>query len=157
MDPALVAIFVALGGAMGAAVNALGSWLNKRSDTNFDALKELIDESRNRERDCQDQISKLRGQVDELRNRIIAADEKFHSEISAHRHLKHEALNALTVAEGTLTMAKQQISNCTCEAFAVLAPLLEHWKPRAVNLQEDNLQLNDNSGMKDYLGFDTLP
>lgn len=139
----MVAIFVALGGALGAAANSLSSWLSKKSDTNFDALRELIDESRKREQDCQSQIAALRGQVDELRNRIITADERFHAEMAAHRHLKHEALNALTIAEGTLTMAKQQMLNCSCGAFDILQPLLDSWKPRAVLLQEDNLHLND--------------
>jgi hypothetical protein len=91
--------------------------------------------------ECKQEIAHLTGRVEELRVRLME-NERTHTAtleaIERHRLVKHDALNALSVSEGTMVLVQRLLPNCTCGAFAPIAALVERFEPRAAALLDEN-------------------
>jgi polyhydroxyalkanoate synthesis regulator phasin len=94
--------------------------------------------------ECRQEVATLAGKIDELRERI-AENERTMGEAQRvqeeDRGIKHDALTALTISEGTVDLVKKLVPNCTCHAFAPIEHLVTSFHPRAPGLVEANARI----------------
>ena len=91
--------------------------------------------------ECRSEVAVLAGRIEELRERIGESERVMSAQ--AHiaeedRGIKHDALTALTVSEGTIHLVKMFVADCTCGAFAAIDSLVSDFHPRASDLVEKN-------------------
>lgn len=94
--------------------------------------------------ECRQEVAMLSGKVEELRARITEnertmGDQQRVSEDD--RNIKHDALTALTISEGTVSLVQKLVPNCTCDAFVSIDHLVTSFHPRASALVDANSRL----------------
>lgn len=98
--------------------------------------------------ECRAEVAALAGRVEELRQRI-AENERTMEEQSRtaeeDRGIKHDALSALTISEGTVHLVRTLVADCTCEAFKPIESLVSSFHPRAPALVEANARIRSST------------
>lgn len=109
--------------------------------TNADEARATSAADRAAHEECRREVSALAGQMSELRVRVTES-ERTHGEaersIEKHRHIKHQALNALAVSEGSMALVKKLVPSCTCNAFEPVQELISAIKPRLEDILAEN-------------------
>lgn len=91
--------------------------------------------------ECRQEVAVLSGKVEELHARITENERTYGAYQKAterHREIKHKALNALTVADGYVSLCKKLATGCTCNAFDPIKALTEEIHPRIQELLAEN-------------------
>lgn len=104
--------------------------------------------------ECRAEVAHLAGKFEEMRarqvenERIMGAQNRLSE---ADRGIKHDALTALTISEGTVDLVKKLVPKCTCNAFDPIDHLVSSFHPRAPALVRANSQIRFTPGLTEIV------
>ena len=109
----------------------------------------LAVETANHHAECRAEVASLSGRLEELRERIGENERTMQQQslmAEEDRGIKHDALTALTVSEGTVHLVKTFVAKCTCQAFEPIQSLVAEFHARAPALVEMNSHIRAKPG-----------
>lgn len=122
--------------------NALDLVAEHRKDA--EELRQERAEANRMHAECRAEVASLAGRLEELRIRVTETERtagETNRLIELHRDVKHDALNALSVSEGTMGLVKRQVEKCSCDAYGPVRELVTNYEPKADALLKLNQQI----------------